>query len=62
MDVILSKIGIKVIGDIIRYTTNTGTRALRTLGAGMMAGATSPSKTLGFGLGTADPVLNDMHL
>ena len=36
---------------------NTGTRALRTLGAGMMAGATSPSRPW-FRLGTADPELN----
>ena len=36
---------------------NTGTRALRTLGAGMMAGATSPARPL-FRLGTADPDLN----
>ena len=37
---------------------NTGTRALRTLGAGMMAGATSPARPW-FRLGTADPELND---
>ena len=36
---------------------NTGTRALRTLGAGMMAGATSPARPW-FRLGTADPELN----
>ena len=36
---------------------NTGTRALRTLGAGMMAGATSPARPW-FRLGTADPDLN----
>ncbi len=36
---------------------NTGTRALRTLGAGMMAGATSPARQW-FRLGTADPDLN----
>ncbi len=37
---------------------NTGTRALRTLGAGMMAGATSPARPW-FRLGTADPELNN---
>ena len=37
---------------------NTGTRALRTLGAGMMAGATSPARPW-FRLGTSDPVLNN---
>lgn len=37
---------------------NTGTRALRTLGAGMMAGATSPARPW-FRLGTADPDLNN---
>ena len=37
---------------------NTGTRALRTLGAGMMAGATSPARPW-FRLGTADPDLNE---
>lgn len=36
---------------------NTGTRALRTLGAGLMAGATSPARPW-FRLGTADPDLN----
>ena len=36
---------------------NTGTRALRTLGAGMMAGATSPARPW-FRLGTVDPELN----
>jgi len=36
---------------------NTGTRALRTLGAGMMAGATSPARPW-FRLATADPGLN----
>jgi hypothetical protein len=36
---------------------NTGTRALRTLGAGMMAGATSPARQW-FRLGTGDPDLN----
>ena len=36
---------------------STGTRALRTLGAGMMAGATSPARQW-FRLGTADPDLN----
>lgn len=37
---------------------NTGTRSLRTLGAGMMAGATSPARPW-FRLGTADPDLNE---
>ena len=37
---------------------NTGTRALRTLGAGMMAGATSPARPW-FRLATADPGLNN---
>jgi hypothetical protein len=37
---------------------NTGTRALRVLGAGMMAGATSPARPW-FRLGTADPDLNN---
>ena len=37
---------------------NTGTRALRTLGAGMMAGATSPARPW-FRLGTTDPDLNE---
>ena len=37
---------------------NTGTRALRTLGAGMMAGATSPARPW-FRLGTVDPDLNE---
>jgi len=36
---------------------NTGTKALRTLGAGMMAGATSPARPW-FRLATADPELN----
>ena len=36
---------------------NTGTRALRTLGAGMMAGATSPARQW-FRLATADPEMN----
>lgn len=36
---------------------NTGTRALRILGAGLMAGATSPARPW-FALGTADPELN----
>lgn len=36
---------------------NTGTRALRTLGAGMMAGATSPARPW-FRLSTGDPGLN----
>ncbi len=36
---------------------NTATKALRTLGAGMMAGATSPARPW-FRLGTADPELN----
>jgi hypothetical protein len=36
---------------------NTGTRALRVLGAGMMAGATSPARPW-FRLGTPDPELN----
>jgi len=36
---------------------NTGTGALRTLGAGMMAGATSPARQW-FRLATADPELN----
>ncbi len=36
---------------------NTGTRALRVLGAGMMAGATSPARPW-FRLATADPELN----
>jgi hypothetical protein len=37
---------------------NTGTRALRTLGAGMMAGATSPARPW-FRLGTGDPDLDN---
>lgn len=37
---------------------NTGTRALRVLGAGMMAGATSPARPW-FRLATADPSLNE---
>lgn len=36
---------------------STGTRSLRTLGAGMMAGATSPARPW-FRLGTSDPGLN----
>ena len=36
---------------------NTGTRALRVLGAGMMAGATSPARPW-FRLATSDPTLN----
>lgn len=36
---------------------NTGTRSLRVLGAGMMAGATSPARPW-FRLATADPELN----
>lgn len=39
---------------------NTGTRALRILGAGMMAGATSPARPW-FRLTTADPDLNRNH-
>ena len=39
---------------------NTGTRALRVLGAGMMAGATSPARPW-FRLTTADPDLNRFH-
>ena len=39
---------------------NTGTRALRTLGAGMMAGATSPARPW-FRLATPDPDLNLYH-
>jgi len=39
---------------------NTGTRALRVLGAGMMAGATSPARPW-FRLGTPDPSLNQYH-
>ena len=39
---------------------NTGTRALRTLGAGMMAGATSPARPW-FRLSAPDPDLNDYH-
>jgi hypothetical protein len=39
---------------------NTGTRALRILGAGMMAGATSPARPW-FRLATADPDLNAYH-
>jgi hypothetical protein len=39
---------------------NTGTRALRTLGAGMMAGATSPARQW-FRLATADPELNSFQ-
>jgi hypothetical protein len=37
---------------------NTGIRALRTLGAGLMAGATSPARPW-FRLGTHDPALNN---
>ncbi|HEV2133792.1 MAG TPA: portal protein [Terracidiphilus sp.] len=37
---------------------NTGTRALRTLGAGLMAGVTSPARPW-FRLGTHDPALNN---
>lgn len=37
---------------------NTGTRALKTLGAGMMSGATSPARPW-FRLATADPDLNE---
>lgn len=39
---------------------NTGTRSLKILGAGMMAGATSPARPW-FRLGTADPDLNNYH-
>jgi hypothetical protein len=39
---------------------STGTRALRVLGAGMMAGATSPARPW-FRLTTADPDLNRFH-
>jgi hypothetical protein len=39
---------------------STGTRALRILGAGMMAGATSPARPW-FRLATADPDLNQYH-
>ena len=39
---------------------NTGTRALRILSAGMMAGMTSPARPW-FRLSTADPSLNDHH-
>ena len=39
---------------------NTATRALRTLGAGMMAGATSPARPW-FRLATADPGLNNFQ-
>mgnify|MGYP003585681479 CR=1 FL=1 len=39
---------------------NTGTRALRVLGAGMMAGATSPARPW-FRLNTPDPGLNAYH-
>lgn len=39
---------------------NTGTRALRVLGAGMMAGATSPARPW-FRLVSPDPELNDYH-
>ncbi len=39
---------------------NTGTRSLRVLGAGMMAGATSPARQW-FRLGTSDPQLNEFQ-
>ena len=39
---------------------NTGTRSLKILGAGMMAGATSPARPW-FRLGTPDPELNQYH-
>lgn len=39
---------------------NTGTRALKVLGAGLMAGATSPARPW-FRLSTADPDLNKFH-
>ena len=39
---------------------STGTRALRVLGAGMMAGATSPARPW-FRLQTVDPELNESH-
>ena len=39
---------------------NTGTRSLKILGAGMMAGATSPARPW-FRLATADPELNSYH-
>lgn len=39
---------------------NTGTRALRVLGAGMMAGATSPARPW-FRLSTSDPGLAEYH-
>ena len=39
---------------------NTGTRSLKILGAGMMAGATSPARPW-FRLGTPDPELNSYH-
>lgn len=39
---------------------NTGTRALRVLGAGLMAGATSPARQW-FRLSTPDPELNKYH-
>lgn len=39
---------------------NTGTRALRTLGSGLMAGATSPARPW-FRLATPDPELNAYH-
>jgi hypothetical protein len=39
---------------------NTGTRALKVLGSGMMAGATSPARPW-FRLSTADPELNKFH-
>ncbi len=40
-----------------RILDNTGIRALKTLGAGLMAGATSPARPW-FRLGTHDPDLN----
>jgi hypothetical protein len=43
-----------------RILDNTGTRALRVLGAGMMAGATSPARPW-FRLAAADPDLNEFH-
>jgi hypothetical protein len=43
-----------------RIWDNTGTKSLRVLGAGMMAGATSPARPW-FRLATADPDLNAFH-
>lgn len=43
-----------------RIYDNTGTRALRTLGAGMMTGASSPARPW-FRLTTADPELGDYY-